>query len=97
MAPPSPNWTKSGRLRIQASQDLGDSRWSCKFNGQDLTGTADRSEPYSNPYPALLGGPEHHRAWILPPSLPKDGINQLEVILREGSPATLVFLDVGMP
>ena len=97
MAPPSHGWTKPGRLRIQSSQDLGDSRWVCRFNGQELAETPDRSEPYPNPYPALLGEPQHHRAWIVPSNLPKDGINQIELILREGSPATAVFLDLGMP
>ncbi len=97
MAPPSQGWTKPGRLRIQSSQDLGDSRWVCRFNGRNLTETPDRSEPYPNPYPALLGEPEHHRAWIVPPSLPKDGINRIELSLREGNPTTMVFLDLGMP
>ena len=97
MAPPTGGWTKPGRLRIQASEDLGNSRWSCRFNGQELAETPDRSEPYANPYPALLGGPEHHRAWLVPPGLPKDGANQIELSLQEGSSAKIVFLDLAMP
>lgn len=97
MAPPTGGWTKPGRLRIQAMDDLADSRWTCRFNGQELTETADRSEPFANPYPALLGGPEQHRAWIVPADLPKDGANQVEVTLREGNASKVVFLDVALP
>ena len=97
MAPPTGGWTKPGRLRIQASEDLGNSRWSCRFNGQELVETPDRSEPYANPYPALLGGPEHHRAWLVPPELPKDGANQIELSLQEGNSSKIVFLDLAMP
>lgn len=97
MAPPTGGWTKPGRLRIQAMDDLADSRWTCRFNGQELTETADRSEPFANPYPALLGGPEQHRAWIVPAGLPKDGANQVEVTLREGNASKVVFLDVALP
>lgn len=97
MAPPSDGWTQPGRLRIQSTNDLGQSRWTCRFNGQELAETADRSEPYANPYPSLLGGPENHRAWIVPKELPKDGLNQVEVTLRDGSAATVVFLDLAMP
>ena len=97
MAPPRGGWTKPGRLRIQAAEDLGNSRWSCRFNGQELAETPDRSEPYANPYPALLGGPERHRAWLVPPGLPKDGANQIELTLHEGSSSKIVFLDLAMP
>lgn len=97
LAPPTGGWTKPGRLRIQAPEDLGNSRWNCRFSGQELSGTPDRSEPYANPYPALLGGPEHHRAWLVAPCLPKDGANQIELTLQEGSPAQTVFLDLAMP
>jgi len=97
MAPPTGGWPKPGRLRIQASEDLGNSRWNCRFNGQELAETPDRSEPYANPYPALLGGPEHHRAWLVPPGLPKDGANQIELTLHEGSSSKIVFLDLAMP
>ena len=45
MAPPNGGWTKPGRLRIQASHRLGNSRWTCRFNGLELTETPDHSEP----------------------------------------------------
>lgn len=97
MAPPSGGWTKPGRLRIQAPEDLGTSRWSCRVNGRELAATPDCSEPYGNPYPALLGSPAQHRAWLVPPGLPKDGANEVELTLLEGSTARIVFLDLAMP
>ncbi|MFC1453199.1 hypothetical protein ACFLSJ_07660 [Verrucomicrobiota bacterium] len=94
MAPPSAGWQDSGRLRIQAQSDLGDSRWICAFNGLELAETEDRSEPYENSYSPLLGGPEHHRAWVVPRDHMQDGHNTVEVILDEGQPAKLVFVDL---
>jgi hypothetical protein len=96
MAPPAGGWTQPGRLRIQAAADLGTSVWSCRFNGAELQETNDRSEPYDNPYPPLLGGPEDHRAWIVPPSLPKDGANTIEVRLNAGGSAKLVYVDLAI-
>lgn len=97
MSPPTAGWASNGRLRIQSEQPLGDSGWTCRLNGQPLAETPDRSEPYAAPYPSLLGGPEDHRAWIVPPAMPQDGSNQIEVTLERGSDATLVFLDLAMP
>jgi hypothetical protein len=96
MAPPTGGWKSPGRLRVQAPSDLGDSAWSCRFNGTDLRETPDRSEPYENPYPPLLGGPEQHRAWLVPTDLPKNGLNTIEVRMNSGNPAKLVFLDLGI-
>jgi len=97
MAPPADGWKKGGRLRIQSPESLGETVWRASFNGVELKETADRSEPYSNPYPPLLGTPEHHRAWIVPVTVLKDGINTIEITMTKGEqPATLVFLDVAV-
>ena len=87
-----------GRLRIQSPDDLGDSRWRAVMNGVELIETPDRSEPYDNPYSPLLGTPAQHRAWTVPATLCKDGINTIEITLLDGGkPVPVVFLDVAMP
>ena len=94
MAPPEEGWKKGGRLRIQCETNLGDSKWEATLNGVPLKETNDRSEPYSPPYPALLGTPEQHRAWVVPPQALKNGVNSAVVKMDSGeSPAKLVFLD----
>ena len=97
MAPPAGGWTQPGRLRIQAEQDLGESQWTAKLNGSLLAETDDRSEPYENPYPQLLGTPELHRAWIVPVDLVRDGVNEVEVLLESSlDEARVVFLDLAI-
>ncbi len=97
MASPAGGWKKGGRLRIQSQESLGDSRWTCRFNFTKLKSTPDCSEPYDNPYPPLLGAADQHRAWIVPTSLPKDGMNAVEITLAKGDkPVTLAFLDLAV-
>ncbi len=98
MAPPEGGWRREGRMRIQAENDLGDSRWQVRFNGIELAATSDVSEPYPNPYPNCLGQPGEFRAWVVPPRLVRDGINSLVITLVSGpAPVKPVFLDVAMP
>ena len=98
MAPPAGGWRRDARLRIQAADDLGDSRWRTVMNGVELRETGDRSEPFTNPYTPLLGTPEQHRAWIVPPEILTDGSNRIELTLLSSSgPAEIVFLDLAVP
>ena len=96
MAPPEGGWTKGGRFRIQSEQDLGDTNWKAVLNGMKLEETDDRSEPYNNPYPPLLGTPEQHRAWVVPADIPKDGTNSIEITLEAGEPAKIIFLSLDL-
>jgi hypothetical protein len=97
MAPSTGGWKSDGRLRIQAEAPLGDSMWTATFNGELLEETADRSEPYDNPYTPLLGTPEQHRAWVVPVVLVKDGVNTVEVRMQQGeADAKLVFFDLAI-
>jgi len=96
MAPPSGDWKKEGRLRIQAEAPLGDSVWMATFNGEALAETGDRSEPYETPYTPMLGSPEQHRAWRVPAAIVKDGMNAIEVRMEAGEEAKLVFLDIAI-
>lgn len=97
LAPPAGGWKQGGRLRIQASQDLGDSRWRAVLNGVELADTADRSEPYPNPYPPLLGTAAEHRAWQVPATALKDGANTLALTMAAGrGTASIVFVDLAV-
>jgi len=97
MAPPRGGWREGGRLRIRSPHDLGASEWMAALNGVQLEPTHDRSEPYNNPYPALLGTAGQHRAWVVPPKLLLDGINQVVVELVSGTEALQIdFLDVAV-
>jgi hypothetical protein len=97
MTPPTGGWKHAGRLRIQGEEDLGDSRWTVELNKSPLEPTEDCSEPYDNPYPSLLGTPAQHRAWVVPPGVPKDGPNPLKITMAEGNdPVKLLFVDLAI-
>jgi hypothetical protein len=95
LAPPNGGWKKDGRLRVQGSQTLGGSNWRAVLNGTELVATDDRSEPFQNPYPPLLGKPDELRAWQVPARLLRDGANRVEITTDSG-PAGLVFLDLSV-
>lgn len=84
------------RLRIQGESSLSETRWRARINGIELAPTDDVSEPFPNPYPAMLGKPEEMRAWQVPAGLLRNGINRLELLLDGGKPARLVYLDLAL-
>jgi len=96
MAPPTGGWTRGGRLRLQSNAPLGDARLVVKLNGRELEPTGDVSEPYPNPYPALLGTPETLRAWTAPARLLEDGVNRIEATLAVGEEAQIIFADLAV-
>lgn len=97
MAPTSEQRARAGRLRIQASVDLGTSQWGASLNGVPLVEINNRAEPFDARYPQLLGGSAQHRAWTVPPHVVKDGINQIRIERVGGSaPITLTFLDLAI-
>ena len=97
MAPPIGGWKNDGRMRIQAETSLGDSVWTARLNGAFLEETADRSEPYASPYRPMLGSAEQHRAWIVPATLLKDGVNTIDIQMQQGEgDVKLVFFDLAI-
>jgi len=96
LAPPSGGWKTGGRLRIQLSRPPGEGRWQARFNGLELASTNDVTEPYANPYPAMLGEPDAMRAWEVQQQALLEGRNRFELKLEEGEPATLVFMDLAL-
>lgn len=97
LAPPTGGWQRAGRLRLQADEELGESRWQCRFNGVSLTETGERTEPYENPYPPLLGTDEQHRAWVVPAVLLADGENTVRLTYTRGDRTVRVmFVDLAV-
>lgn len=98
LAPPTGGWGDGGRLRVRARADMGSSGWSARFNGVSLAGTDDRSPPYVTRYDeAHRPATEKIRAWLVPPGLLNDGINEIEISYETGSDVvTLEYLDLGI-
>ena len=96
LAPSTGGWKKDGRFRIQGAQSLGNTNWRAVFNGAELIATDDRSEPFPNPYPSLLGKPDELRAWQVPATLLRDGANRIELTNDGSGHFTLVFVDLAI-
>jgi hypothetical protein len=96
LCPTERGWRSDGKLRIQGTERLVSGYWTATVNGEKCEETDDRSEPFETPSEALLGGPEHHRAWVVPSLALKNGLNDVAVTLHGGEPATVVFVDLAM-
>lgn len=96
LAPPHRGWRGKGRMRIQCDRRLGERQFSASLNGKRLKPVSDCSEPYQNPYRPFLGGPEYHRAWIVPAQLLRPGFNQIDLKLEKGETIQVLYLDLAV-
>lgn len=94
LAAPPGGWRRPARLRIQMAGTTAASRWIARWNDVELTPTGDVSEPFPNPYPAMLGQPADLRAWVVPAGVLKEGVNVLGLTLDGDAAANLVFVDL---
>jgi hypothetical protein len=96
MAPPDGGWKKPGRLRIQAFDSLGDSKWSARLNGTELPVTEDVSDVYEDSYNKGQD-PATFRAFVVDPKILRDGVNEIELVMTQGTePASLYYLDLSI-
>jgi len=96
MAPPTGGWTKTGKLRIQSKEPMGEAQLTASFNGQELAPTDDLAEPYPNRDPSMLATRETARGWSVPAELPVDGVNRLVLTMRTGQPVEVLLLDLAI-
>ena len=96
MAVPDGGWHKGGKLRIQATDDLGKSLWKAYLTGQELDETDDQNEPYEQPYAGLIGKPRQHRAWTVPAGFARDRDNSVQIKLVDGKEAAVIFVDLAI-
>ncbi len=94
LAAPQGGWKNAARLRVQFEQAPGEGEWIATFNGEPLASTTDLSEPFPVPYPSMLGQPEELRAWTVPATLLREGVNRFELTRKSGPAATALFLDL---
>ena len=94
LAPPSGGWQENGWLRVQALGSMRYGRLIVKWNDVELSQTREITEPFPNPYPPMLGTPDHLVAWIVPESALRAGTNTLEVGLAHTEAVELAFIDV---
>lgn len=93
LAPPAGGWQRGGRLRVQGRESFGQLKFSARLNDVELAASSDVAEHGAIFNPSLLGTPDQLRAWTIPPTTPRDGVNKLEIKLLAGM-ADIAFLDL---
>lgn len=97
LSEPKGGWQQGGRLRIQGENNLDDTMWSVKFNDLPLIPSPDKSEPYTDAYPPLLGEPPMIQAWDVPAKCAKHGKNTLSIQLNEANASQqLDYIDLAL-
>ncbi len=71
---------------------------------QPVAETQNRAEPYTNPYPPMLGRSYEMRAWLVPARLLRPGLNRVEVTVVQANDSLMdpagyeiPYLDLAMP
>lgn len=96
LAPPKDGWQRDGRLRLQLAPEVPTGKWKAFVNGTELVANALVTEPFANPYAAMLGTPAQMRAWTVPANLLVDGKNKVEFKLDGGEAMEVDYLDLAM-
>ncbi|HSI61517.1 MAG TPA: hypothetical protein VLE43_00325 [Candidatus Saccharimonadia bacterium] len=96
LAPPKDGWQRDGRLRLQLDAENHMGKWKALINGTELAANRDVSEPFTNPYPPMLGQPSQTRAWTVPANLRVDGMNKVEFTMETGEAVEIDYLDLAM-
>ncbi len=103
---------QAGRLRVQivteVEKPMGEGefdetadrgQWRVRVNGRELRPDPSAGEvyPFNTDIRAGFGEIEQYRAYVIPPDLVKDGLNQIDVWYASGSqPMYLRFVDVAL-
>jgi hypothetical protein len=83
-------------LRVQGKILWGDREVSACINGNTLAPFSNTSEPFSNPYPTMLGNPGTLKAWTIPLSKLRNGINVVKLTMSKGDTMTIEFMDIAI-
>ena len=83
-------------LRVQANKLWGDREVVVCVNGKKQSAYSDTSEPFPNPYPPLLGTPGTLKAWIIPLSDFRKGMNTIKLSMTKGDAVTIDFVDIAV-
>ncbi len=97
LAAPQGGWKNAGKMRIQSPASFDQSVWTASINGTPLVLSTDVNETYPTIYTQMQGKPEELRAWVVPPDVLHSGRNEITITLAQGTPATLISVDLAMP
>ena len=85
---------KQGLLRLMTEEDTAECTWAVKVNDTPLAPTEFVREPLDHPCTSALGEPNQYACFTCSPSCTADGVNKIEITLRNGQAMTLRYFDV---
>ena len=94
---PTEHQDKDGIFRLMTKEDCTKRRWMVKVNGATLEPTAYAHKPIDHPYESGMGDPSNYACFKCPRELVKDGVNKVVLILEDGGPATVQYMDLVLP
>ena len=94
---PTAHQRKDGIFRLMTREVCTGCRWMAKVNGTTLARTDFVRKPLDHPYEAGMGDPRHYACFKCPRAAVKDGVNKIAIILEDGGPATVHYLDLVLP
>ena len=94
---PTEHQRREGIFRLMTKEDSSSRQWMVKVNGATLPHRDFIRKPLDHPYDAGLGAPENYVCFTCPPALVRDGLNRVAIVLENGKPATVQYLDLVLP
>ena len=94
---PTEHQSSDGFFRLMTAEDTSKCRWMVKVNGTTLDATDYIHKPLDHPYEAGMGQPNEYACFKCPRGLVRNGINKIALILEDGGPVTVRYLDLTLP
>lgn len=94
---PTDHQTKDGVFRLMTKEDCSKCQWMAKVNGTTLEHIDFVRKPIDHPYESGIGEPCNYACFKCPRALVHDGINKIALILEDGGPATVQYMDLVLP
>jgi len=94
---PTKHQSGEGVFRLMTEGEAAGRQWMVKVNGTTLESTEYVHKPIDHPYESGMGEPSQYACFKCPRRLVRDGVNKIALILEDGTPATVRYLDLALP
>lgn len=94
---PTEHQSTDGLFRLMTAEENAARRWMVKVNGATLPPSDYVEKPLDHPYESGMGEPGQYACFKCPRTVVREGINKIALILEDGGPATVRYLDLVLP
>ena len=87
----------AARLRLHAADPLDAAELAVQLNGTALEPTQDTGDSFGNPYDRMISDASRRRAWTVPTTLLRQGINTIRVSVKKAKRAAkITWIDMAI-